>query len=114
WFDFETIHDPGRPMDWRRADDVRALLSTCLIRTAPEARADALKLILDVYADEMVTRLLATSYSTVLQRPLTFHLGQAGLSFQDYRDIARLVGSAQNANSVNGRSTGDAARRAVL
>ncbi|MGH7459561.1 MAG: hypothetical protein ACRERX_20290 [Pseudomonas sp.] len=91
WFDFETIHDARRPLAWRRADDVRALLSTCLVRTAPEARADTLELILDVYADESVTRLLATSFSTVLQRSLTFHLGQADLSLQDYRDIARLV-----------------------
>src|SRR5687767_11521030 len=28
WFDFETIHDSGRPMAWRRADDVRALAVT--------------------------------------------------------------------------------------
>ena len=24
WFDFETVHDTGRPLVWRRADDVRA------------------------------------------------------------------------------------------
>ena len=39
WFDFETIHDSSRPLAWRRADDVRALLVTCLVRTGPrEAR----------------------------------------------------------------------------
>ena len=38
WFDFETIHDSSRPMAWRRADDVRALLVTCLVRTVPERR----------------------------------------------------------------------------
>ena len=97
WFDFETIHDASRPLAWRRADDVRALLSTCLVRTAEGARADTLRLILDVYADETVTRLLATSFSTVLQRSLTFHLGQAGLSLQGYRDIARLVEERQSA-----------------
>ena len=37
WFDFETIHDSSRPMAWRRADDVRALLATCLLRTVPES-----------------------------------------------------------------------------
>ena len=42
WFDFETIHDSSRPMAWRRADDVRALLVTCLVRTAPEKRAETL------------------------------------------------------------------------
>src|SRR5687768_9914518 len=50
WFDFETIHDSSRPMVWRRADDVRALLVTCLVRTGPEKLAETLDLILDVYA----------------------------------------------------------------
>jgi serine/threonine protein kinase len=91
WFDFETIHDTSRTMAWRRADDVRALLVTCLIRTVPEKLAETLQLILDVYEDQGVTRLLATSFTTVLRRPLTFHLAQAGLSFQGHREIARLL-----------------------
>lgn len=91
WFDFETIHDLRRPMAWRRADDVRALLVTCLVRTGPEKLAGTLQLILDVYPDEGVTRLLATSFTSVLRRPLSFHLAQAGLSFQRFREIARLL-----------------------
>jgi hypothetical protein len=91
WFDFETIHDSSRPMAWRRADDVRALLVTCLVRTAPEKLAETLQLILDVYSDEGVTRLLATSFTSVLRRPLTFHLAQAGLSYQCFREIAGLL-----------------------
>jgi hypothetical protein len=103
WFDFETIHESSRPLAWRRADDVRALLVTCLLRTVLEKRVETLRLILDVYqdlsrrsceaaeADEGVTRLLATSFTSVLRRPLTFHLAQAGLSFQCFRDIARAM-----------------------
>jgi hypothetical protein len=91
WFDFETIHDSSRPMTWRRADDVRALLVTCLVRTVPEKRAETLEFILDVYADEDVTRVLATSFTSVWRRPLTFHLAQAGLSFQCFREIGRLL-----------------------
>jgi hypothetical protein len=91
WFDFETIHDSSRRMAWRRADDVRALLVTCLVRTSTEKLAETLHLILDVFADEEVTRLLASSFTTVLRRPLTFHLAQAGLSFQCFREIARLL-----------------------
>jgi len=91
WFDFETIHDSNRPLAWRRADDVRALLATCLLRTAPERLAETLQLILDAYADEEVSRLLETSFSSMLRRPLTFHLAQAGLSIQRFRDIARLL-----------------------
>jgi hypothetical protein len=91
WFDFETIHDSSRAMAWRRADDVRALLVTSLVRTVPEKRAEILRLILDVYQDEGVSRLLATSFTSVLRRPLTFHLAQAGLSLQCFREIARLL-----------------------
>ena len=79
WFDFETIHDSSRPMAWRRADDVRALLVTCLVRTVPEKHAETLAFILDVYADEEVTRVLAASFASVWRRPLTFHLAQAGV-----------------------------------
>ena len=91
WFDFETVHDSNRPLAWRRADDLRALLATCLLRTAPEAFAKTLKLILDVYASEEVSRLLPASFASVMQRPLPFHLGQAPLSFRDYDAITRLL-----------------------
>ncbi|MDH3734600.1 MAG: hypothetical protein OEU54_13810 [Gemmatimonadota bacterium] len=91
WFDFETVHDLRRSMAWRRADDVRALLATCLVRTVPAELPDALQLILDVYRDEGATRCLATSFTPLLRRSLTFHLAQAGLSFPRYREIANLL-----------------------
>ena len=91
WFDFETAHDSSRPIDWRRADDLRALLATCLLRTARGKLAGTLHLILDVYADEVVARGLTTSFASLFQRPLTFHLGQARLSFQSFQQIARLL-----------------------
>ena len=91
WFDFETIHDSSRPLAWRRADDVRALLATCLRRTVPGELAETLQLILDVYPDEVVTRILSTTFDSVSRRPLTFHLGQAGLSFECFGEVARLL-----------------------
>jgi hypothetical protein len=91
WFDFETIHDASRPLAWRRADDVRALLVTCLVRTVPEKRAETLEFILDVYADEDVTRVLATSFTSVWQRSLTLHLLQARLSFQCFCELGRFL-----------------------
>ena len=57
----------------------------------PERRAETLQDILDIYGDEAVTRIVATSFTSVLRRPLTFHLAQAGLSFQCFREIARLL-----------------------
>ncbi len=91
WFDFETIHDASRPVAWRRADDVRALVSSCLIRIVPEKGAETLRLILDVYADEDVARVLAASFTSVWRRSLAFHLAQARLSFQTFREIGRLL-----------------------
>lgn len=91
WFDFETIHDPRRPLAWRRADDVRALLATCLVRTVAEKRAETLQHILDVYADEEVCRAVASSFGTALRRPLAFHLGQAPLSYESFQEIRRLL-----------------------
>ena len=91
WFDFETVHDSSRPLAWRRADDVRALLATCLLRTGPRKLAETLELVLDVYGDDGVTRVLATSFTSVFRRPLILHLAQAGLSFQSFREIARLL-----------------------
>ena len=91
WFDFETIHDSNRPVAWRRADDLRALLATCLLRTERERLAETLQVILDAYRDEELSRLLEPSFSSMLRRPLVFHLAQAGLSIRCFREIARLL-----------------------
>jgi serine/threonine protein kinase len=97
WLDFETIHDPSRPMAWRRADDVRALLVTCLVRTVSEKRAETLAFLLDAFvaeADDVaddVTPVLLASFTAVWRRSLTFHLAQASLSFQSFREIGRLL-----------------------
>jgi hypothetical protein len=91
WVDFETVHDSRRSLQWRWADDVRALIATCLVRTVPGRLAGTVQLVLDVYADEGVTRVLATSFRSVFRRPLTFHLAQASLSFQYFREIGRLL-----------------------
>ena len=91
WFDFETVHDLGRPIAWRRADDVRALLATCVVRTEPQRIPETVDLILSTYGDEDVSRVTASSFRTALQRPLSFHLGQAPLSFESFRAIGRLL-----------------------
>jgi serine/threonine protein kinase len=92
WFDFETVHDSrGRCMEWRRSDDLRALMVTCLIRTAPDKRAETVQFILDAYADEHVTRFLAATFASTLRRALPFHLAQASLSYQSFVECARLV-----------------------
>jgi hypothetical protein len=90
WFDFESVHESSRPMEWRRADDVRALLATCVARTMPARLAETVRLIRDVYGDEDVTRLLAASFSSPMRRRLVFHLAQARLSYSRFREIARL------------------------
>ena len=96
WFDFETVHDSHRSMDWRRADDLRALLATCLVRTIPDKRAETVQLILDAYADERITHVLATSFTSIFRRSLSFHLAQAGLSCSSFQQCATLCATRQS------------------
>jgi serine/threonine protein kinase len=103
WIDFETVHDPDRPLTWCRADDVRALLATCVLRTAPDRIGETVHLIVDSYADEAVTRLLAEGFRSVMRRPLIFHLGQASLSIERYRATGRLLGERACAFEVDSR-----------
>jgi hypothetical protein len=91
WFDFETVHDSSRSMAWRRADDVRALLVTCLGRSGPETLAETLQRILDVYGDDDVDRHLAMTLALVRWRPLAFHLAQAACSYRRFKDVSRLL-----------------------
>jgi hypothetical protein len=89
WIDFETLHDSSRPEVWRRADDLRALLATCLLRT-PEVDSEAvLAALVDAYPDPSVERDLTERFASILQRSLAFHLGQAPLPRQRFQAIAR-------------------------
>jgi tRNA A-37 threonylcarbamoyl transferase component Bud32 len=101
WFDFETRHDENRPLAWRRADDVRALLATCLVRTPRAGCAETLELILNTYADEDVTRALAGSFTSVWRRSLTYDLVQAKLSYACFRAIGRLLRERPPRTSTN-------------
>ena len=101
WFDFETVHDPDRPAAWRRADDVRALLATCVLRAPPGEVAGVVQLVLDGYDDQEIVNLMAASFASPLRRPLLFHLGQAGLSFRQYREIARVLSDARRPSGVH-------------
>jgi hypothetical protein len=100
WFDFETVHDPSRSIVWRRADDLRALKATCLVRTAPEKRGGILRHILDVYQDDEVARAMASSFTSVFRRPLPFHLAQARLSFDGFREIGQLLQASERQQSL--------------
>ena len=99
WFDFETIHDPDRPMVWRRADDVRALLMTCLAHTGADRSAETVRLIVDTYADRDVTGVLADSLASAWHRVLPLHLGQASLSYECYHEVGRLLNERRQRRS---------------
>jgi len=91
WFDFETVHDEQRTLLWRRSDDLRALLVTCLLRTNRDKVPAAARFILGCYPDAGVKRALAEHFPPVWRRSLTFHLGQAPLTFREYRSLQRAV-----------------------
>jgi len=91
WFDFETVHETSRGDTWRRADDVRALLATCLLRTPLTDFAKTLGRVLDDYGDNTIVPDVATSFSSMTRRALIFHLGQAPLSYESFQDTGRLL-----------------------
>jgi serine/threonine protein kinase len=101
WVDFETVHEDQRSLTWRRADDLRALLTTSLVRTSPYDLDGMLGAILRRYADSAVTRHLAANLASVWRRPLSFHLGQAGLSFRHYRALQLALRTRQRSRGAS-------------
>jgi hypothetical protein len=91
WFDFETVHDASRSMIWRRADDLRSLMASCLVRTPPGRFEETIDLIVRAYGDEGVTRAVAAAFDSVWRRSLAYHLAQAALSFESFQEIGRLL-----------------------
>ncbi len=91
WFDFETVHEACRPASWCRADDVHALLTSCVARVGRTRRAETVALVLDAYADEDVTRVLAAIATPVWRRSLAFHLALAPLPFDAFLEMGRLL-----------------------
>ena len=75
WFDFETVHDLGRPIAWRRADDVRALLATCVVRTEPQR----------------IPETFAVSEVMVSPKPVHMMMGMSGRMARISRAIASPV-----------------------
>ena len=112
WFDFETVHESSKSRAWCRADDLRALLATCLLRTSAARVATTVKLVLDTYADEEVIGALTASFDSVLRRPLAFHLAQATLPLGHIREIDRLLRRRSAVDgSVRPRADADLRRR---
>ena len=91
WFDFETVHDSEQPLAWRCADDLRALLATCFYRVAAAQQPTLVHRIAEAYGNAKVTTLMTSFFRSPLQRPLAFHLGQARLSFAEWRELGRLL-----------------------
>jgi hypothetical protein len=101
WIDFETVHDERRPIEWRRADDVRALLATSVLRMR-DATAEVVRMVIDRYEDRAVLRLVVARVTPGFSPALVFHLGQAALSFDHYRELARQLGTLNSPH--HGRS----------
>ena len=102
WFDFETVHDSDLPLAWRHADDLRALVTTCFYRVAAAQQPTLVHRIAEAYGDAEVTTLLASFFRSPLQRPLAFHLGQARLSFAEWRELGKLLRlGAESSRSTN-------------
>ena len=90
WFDFENAHDPSRTPNWRRADDLRTLLSSCLLHAPERERPGLFRLILQCYPNIDVTRLLPNALKSHA-RALPLHLGQAPLSYNGFEELMKLL-----------------------
>ena len=90
WFDFENAHDPSRTPNWRRADDLRTLLSSCLLHAPERERTGLFRLILQCYPNIDVTRLLPNALKSHA-RALPLHLGQAPLSYNGFNELMKLL-----------------------
>ena len=91
WFDFENAHDPSRTTDWRRADDLRALLSSCLWHTSLDGRTEIMRHVLRTYGSSEVTRIVTKQLRPVTGRARAFHLGQAPMSYREFRELSQSV-----------------------
>jgi serine/threonine protein kinase len=105
WFDFETVHDPRRPLAWRRADDVRALLGTCVIRVDADQTPEVVKLFLDLYDDREIMAHVVTKFDSAWQRPLVFHLGQAPMSLACFKVVRRLLEATLSVDELSERTS---------
>lgn len=88
WFDFETVHEPATLVTWRRADDLRALVATCVIRTPATERVRLASRMLAAYGDAGVAKAALEPLTEVWRRSLAFHLAQAPMSAQEFDDLS--------------------------
>ncbi|MCG8467727.1 MAG: hypothetical protein MJB57_05880 [Gemmatimonadetes bacterium] len=91
WFDFETVHEGHRSSAWRRADDVRALLASCLVRAEPRHFEETIERVLKSHEDREVTRSISRTFASPWRRSLVFHLAQASHSYERHGRIGRLL-----------------------
>jgi tRNA A-37 threonylcarbamoyl transferase component Bud32 len=88
WIDFDTAHINSAEEDWRKADDLRALLCSAAAALPPETYGELFRAVADGYGQRESWERLANHLERMRLRPTLFHLAQAPL---DWRRLSRLV-----------------------
>jgi hypothetical protein len=91
WFDFETEHDPARSWLWRRADDLRALLTSACSVVEEDAIARTAAALLEAYGDAQISSGVARHLAAGALRPSAYYLAQAWLTPRRNRMLEAAV-----------------------
>jgi hypothetical protein len=91
WFDFETEHDLARPWLWRRADDLRALLTSACSVVDEDAIARSVATLFEAYGDSQISSGVARQLASSANRPSAYYLAQAWLTPRRSRMIEAAV-----------------------
>lgn len=87
WIDFDTRHHPGLAAAIRHADDLRALLWSCLCDLDSNAVADGITATFNGYADASIEG--SVKALTMTACPTVFQLAQAPLSNERFAALQR-------------------------
>jgi hypothetical protein len=96
WCDFETQHDEDRPVAWRRADDLRALLCSTAVRCDDSELPPLVQAVVTSYPHAGIVANLHDSLDREIQRPCSYHAAQANLGQRRLvilRDLVAVVTS---------------------
>lgn len=85
WCDFEMQHDDDRPVDWRRADDLRAMLCSAAVVSGDAGLPALVEGVIASYPHADVIHNLQIALNHEVSRPCSYHMAQANL------EVGRLV-----------------------
>ena len=91
WIDFDTVHLTEAPQIWRQADDLRALIYSAAFYADEVDLAELVGVIIKAYSEPVVLQQMWQIVDFWSDRPNSYHLAQAPMTYQNYRKIEQLI-----------------------